>query len=593
MITGGKHPIPSTDRAGLLLLCICILAYIILRASSIPWVHDESTSIYWYVERGEFLPYVALWDAGNHFLSSAIGIVAHKIWGLSLPGSRIGSILAFPIFAWGAWRVGEFISDRGIRWVCWVALLMCPFLLDFFSLFRGYALGMAFWMMAIDGAIRYFRGSDPGDLIQLLVSLFLADMAVLSLVPLWALIVSAIGVLEFFRWMKQRGSFPWRIGLTWFLLGAVPLAFGLLLAWEMRRRALLYHGSTEGFIEVTLSSVARYVIGSDVPIVLALVVLIVVASLVIIFSRKRRSVAALIGMLLITDVLMRIGMAWILGVNYPEDRAALHMVPLAVLFIAFTADVIEVSWQRLILMSALLYLPLRTVFTLNTDHTMLWPEQSVPTRFLQKIEAFQTEQGRPMMIGAYHQLSYAIPYSARANGFGLQPPDVIGFPKGAHDVRIVDDRFIAQAIQGFQSIDHSPGNGLHLLKRKGELHLRQYDQFKIEVNEDAEFMELWRPHHPASLQDLRIEIRTRIRSDEQFLDLLIVASQKSNGKTIHYQSIPISHFRPRWQGEEFRMLLNLPRSGSDETVIYFWNPKKQVFEMDDVKVTIHEVIDPS
>ncbi len=592
MLVGEKHPVPFIDRIVFLLFSACIFTYIVIRAASIPWVHDESTTIYWYVERGEFLPYTALWDAGNHFLSTAIGIVAHKIWGLSLPGSRIGSILAFPIFAWGVWRLGEFISDRWIRWICWVALLMCPFLLDFFSLFRGYALGMAFWIVAIDAAIRYFRGSDPRDLIQLSISLFLADMAVLSLVPLWALIIAAIGVHGCFRWMKQRGPFPWRIGAIWFLLGAVPLAFGLLLAWEMRRRALLYHGSTEGFIEVTISSLARYVIGSDVPIVLALVVLIIVASLVIIFSRKRGSVAALIGTLLFTDVLMRIGMAWILGVNYPEDRAALHMVPLAILFIAFTADGIEVCWQRIFLMSSLLYLPLRTAFTLNTDHTLLWPEQSVPIRFLQKIEAFQKEQGRPLMIGAYHQLSYAIPYAARTNGIGLQPPDVIGFPKGAHDVRIVDDRFIDQAIQGFQSIDHSPGNGLHLLKRKAELRSRQIDQLQIEVNEDAEFMELWRPERPVSLRDLRIEIRTRIRSDQQFLDLLIVASQKLNGGTIHYNSIPISHFRPRWKGEELHMMLDLPRSGSDETVIYFWNPKKQAFEMDEVKVTIHEVIDP-
>ena len=65
----------ALTRERLLFLSLAALAglYVVLRAALVPWVHDECASLFWFVERGEFLPWKAHWDANNHVLSSAIG----------------------------------------------------------------------------------------------------------------------------------------------------------------------------------------------------------------------------------------------------------------------------------------------------------------------------------------------------------------------------------------------------------------------------------------------------------------------------------------------------------------------------------------
>ncbi len=155
---GRVHQDPvKQDRLAYSALAVTTLLYVALRASLVPWVHDECASIHWYMERGQWLPYRALWDAGNHFASSAIGALGHTIWGLSLPGSRAGSVLAFVPFAWAVYRLGLFITDRRIRWPFWLALLPCPFLLDFFALFRGYGPAMAFVCLGLVAAVHYIQ----------------------------------------------------------------------------------------------------------------------------------------------------------------------------------------------------------------------------------------------------------------------------------------------------------------------------------------------------------------------------------------------------------------------------------------------------
>lgn len=387
------------ERSFFVGLCIVLWAYVILRALLIPWIHDESTSLYWFVERGTFLPYVALWDAGNHFLSSAIGVLGHKLWGLSLFGSRIGSVLAFPLYAWAVYRIGSLVNDRLVRWCLWSALLACPFLLDFFSLFRGYGLGMAFFMVAVDGAIRYRSERQTRHLVQVLLGFALADFAVLSLVPLWAFVVALLAVDLGMNWRTTR-SIEVRKVLLWIVLGVLPLLFGLLLSCEMQQRGRLYHGSLDGFVPVTLTSLSKYVLGSVHPLVLIAAGASVVAATAALFIRSTwRGPLLVVAALLWADVCVRIAMALLLEVNYPEDRAALHMVPLVILLIAFAVDTLAAR-RHLFRFAALLLLvlPVRSIVTANLDHALLWPEQSVPVRFLERIVHEQGSERRLPLV---------------------------------------------------------------------------------------------------------------------------------------------------------------------------------------------------
>jgi hypothetical protein len=565
------------ERSFFVGLCIVLWAYIILRALLIPWVHDESTSLYWFVERETFLPYISLWDAGNHFLSSAIGVLGHKLWGLSLFGSRIGSVLAFPLFAWGAYCIGSLLRDRLVRWCCWSALLFCPFLVDFFSLFRGYGLGMAFFLVAVDGAIRYHTGRQTRDMVQVLLGFALADFAVLSLVPLWALVVALLAVDLFTHWRNMR-IIELRKVLLWIVLGVLPLLFGLLLSWEMRRRGLLYHGSLDGFVPVTLTSLCKFVLGSVHPLVLLGAGALVVAATAALFLRSAwRGPIRVIAALLWADVCMRIAMALLLGVNFPEDRAALHMVPLAILLIASAVDAI-VARRQVFRVAALLLLvlPVRSLVTANLDHTLLWPEQSVPLRFLKRI-ADEQESDQRLTIGAYHQLSMVLPYAARINDLSLNPPDVQGFPHAPTDYSIVDERFLDEALPGYRTVDHAPGPGLYLLQREKPLKLEQLERHGFDFLIDTtEFMEIWRNDTSSVTQDLFFEVQAVLDSDAPFLDLHLVMEQKKGDEALHYHTTRLAALSPRWRNGRLHVSVRMPTvPEANSRVLYFWNPDRE------------------
>lgn len=584
----------SIDRAWFVPVAMITWVYVIVRAALVPWVHDESASLYWFLERGEYLPYRSLWDAGNHFLSSAIGAWGHKLWGLSLLGSRMGSVLAFPLYAWAAFRIGGAVRDTVVRRSMLVALILCPFVLDFFAVFRGYGLALAFLLVAVDGALRYWRSASLGSMSQMLIGLLLADLAVLTLVPLWAMAVGATG-LHVARQGWQLRRFPMGPAIVWVVTGALPLALGILLAWELKRRGLLYHGSLEGFVQVTLASLARYTLGSDNPIVLAALASTVLFAVIVVLARWRVAGAvSLLAVAVVAEVMMRSSMAWLLDVNYPEDRAALHLVPLSILLLAAAVDHLAgrtpwVRWCALVLW----VLPLRAVLTANVDHTLLWPEQSVPTRFLHQVA--QAQGTRPATLGTYHQLSLAVPYTARLHGITVGLPDTHDFPHTPTDHRIVDDRFLAEALHGYRVVDHAPGPGLYLLQREQPLRFSPLGPLvRITGGEGREFMELWRNDTTAVQEDLWFDLRTSLRSDAAFLDLHLVMEQKRAGESLHYQTWRLALLAPQWQGGPLHQMVRMPQvPDADERVLYIWSPQRQAYSLGEGTLQMLRLVDPS
>ncbi|MBK8497233.1 MAG: hypothetical protein IPL52_00085 [Flavobacteriales bacterium] len=172
-----------------------VFLLVLLRALLVPLVHDEATSFIAYAQGGRFLPFASLWDANNHYLNSLLGFIGFKLFGLKLLALRYGSVLSYLLFAWSAWRLGHLVQHRTVRWVLWSALLLCPFLLDFFSFFRGYGPAMAFLLFSVQALLRFAQWHRRGDLLAVLLGMAVANGFLLALVPLWAVILVVLTVL--------------------------------------------------------------------------------------------------------------------------------------------------------------------------------------------------------------------------------------------------------------------------------------------------------------------------------------------------------------------------------------------------------------
>ena len=566
----GKH-----ERGAFLAVALLLLAYVAMRAATMPWVHDECASLFWYVERGEWLPGLAHWDANNHVLSTVIGLLSYKLVGLSLLGSRIGSVLAFLLFAWAAWRLGQRVERALVRWAMILALLLCPFLLDFFSLFRGYGLQMAFWLMALDGALAHARDRSTNSLIRALLALVLANAAVLALLPLWAAMV----VFGLYFVLRRRPSGWKRHAFLVIMLGAVPVMLGAWLSVELKQRGLLYHGTLEGFVSVSIGTLCTYVLGAK-SLVLAWVIMAMMAATLCIGVWLGRRDVLIVSGLFWADAALRIVMALMLGVNYPEDRAALHLVPLMVLAMAFSADALaartkHASW----LILPLLFLPLRSsarwLLDLD-DRTLLWPEQQISRGTVLALNDYAVHVRRPAVLGAYHQTCLSVPYAMRVNGLGAVVPMSEGFPGGDQDMRLADERFLARASVGYAEVD-SWSDHPRLLQRKESLSLLPIAEQELSIlNNDAEFIELL---HPDTLEPgvaYAIELDAAVTSDG-YMDLhLVIELGEEEGLSGYRDDVPFALFRPQWNGERLHVIRTFTsRSNAARQVIYLWNPTKQ------------------
>ncbi len=556
--------------------------YLLARAMRVPMVHDESASVLWFVRSGAWLPYLAHWDANDHYLSSGIGILFTGLFGESLIALRAGSLLGFVAYAWATWRIGARFQAGPVRACMWVALLLCPFLLDFFALFRGYGLELAGWMIALDGLLRYTAERTSSHGVQVLVGMLLAGSAIVALLPAWGLVLL---VLAWLMWegrhrITRRALFLQTI--IFFLLGVLPVVLATGLAFELKARGLLYHGGTEGFFTVTFGSLCRYVLGSGSAwVVGAVFTLLVFAGATavreVVRTRRFDDPLVLINSLLWSDAVLRVLMATLLGVNFPEDRAALHFVPLALLSIAFALDRLSlqrawIAWGATIL----LVLPIRAVLTANIDHTTAWPEQSVPTRFLSLAEDLEHASPRPLLIGGQHQLALCWPMSAGLQGKVTRSLQTVGFPEGTHDLRVVDARFLREASEGYHVIDSAMGPGLWLLQRDQRAETVPAGILRApERSTREEFDELAQlPVEVLGAGEALVEVKVALILPSSSPDVrLVIEVNDAEGNKLFYDAVAPMVLRSAWAGQRLRRVWGLPHMPkAARAIIYLYNP---------------------
>lgn len=579
----------AKDRGPFLLLACLTGVYVIMRAARVPLVHDECASLLWYVQPGEWLPDASHWDANNHFLSTGLGVLFHRLFGLHPLALRLGSVLAFAAYALGCWRLGVHQREGVVRWSIWIALMLCPFVLDFFALFRGYAIELAAWIWTLDGLFRFAVSRSGKALVQVLVSLLIGTSAMLSMLPVWLVVLASLGALITLEAREHGMRAIAKQGALLMTLGVVPALCASLIALRMQDMALLYNGSTEGFITVTLRSLTLYVLGTEQPVVIVLVLCsVVVATAVgvrtLLRAGRWTSPLILVLLLLWGDVVLRILLARLRGVNYPEDRSGIHFVPLVILVAGLAAG--ELAQRRRAMrwsVAVLWVLPLRTVMLLNMDHTELWPEQSVPSRFMAKAGQLQYAMGRPLLVGGYHQLALAWPVQARLSGVPPMSLQTEGFPAGLHDLRIVDRRFLQEALPGYGVIDSADGPGLWMLKRARPLEPEEaWRAASVPRKGSDEFFELAQP--PDSLfhgTPTMLELTVPVQLDPIPPDLSIVLEvNDAHGDKLFYRAVALGTIASHWALDNLRQTYALPAMpGAARAVLYVYNPRKVAVEL--------------
>ena len=399
-------------------LTALVFAYIVLRAWSIGLTPDEATTYLVHARATwwDILTFARPIKSNNHLLNTLLIKISTLAFGdsefvIRLPA--LGGAVLYLVSTHAVLR--RLLPDR--LFLAGLTLLVVnPFLIEFLSLARGYALGLGFMMASVFYLVRWVEEPESERAAsRLTVALALLAIAVLAVLPflnVWAGVVSTIVVLTVLGLLGQPFSGRMLLRLARGLAPGVILLVLVLLfqIYRFFRHREFYYGGREGFFENTIGSLVSSLSYSNphIPEILVqsgrwlAVGLVVACGLVgIRLIVQRPAIPIARTLLLITGTIVFGAIAIssqhaLFGMPYVIGRTAIYFVPLAFLqwlvVEAWFTSAQSPGWAcrstTILAYAVSLGIFVHGVQSLNLTHTVAWKGQA-DTRAAMQVLASQ------------------------------------------------------------------------------------------------------------------------------------------------------------------------------------------------------------
>lgn len=351
-------PNPSNKKIPLqlslvLLSGLGIVWYIIYKASTTSYTHDESYTYTHYVHQG-FMDIVSYKTpyTNNHILNTVLMKYCELLFGSSELSLRLPNILAFILYSiFIILLLYKYIPK--LMFPFYLLMVLNPHLLDFFALARGYGLSFAFLLMSLYYLSLYFTSKQNKHLILFNVGAFLSVMSNFSLLNYYVAALIVYNIVSYvvlkidstsnnYHFYKQN-----KINIVSVILS------GMVLYEPLRRiskMSLLDFGGKNGFMEDTvgtaiysffyemyvtpfLETMFKIFIVSVVALTLIIILKAIVQRNITLF--KAHISLLPINLILIAIVTITIAQHLILGNDYYIHRFALFFYPIFILNFIF------------------------------------------------------------------------------------------------------------------------------------------------------------------------------------------------------------------------------------------------------------------
>jgi len=394
------------DRA-VQFLALLAFAYTFIRASILSITHDEALTYLISASTSfrDILAYNLPAMSNCHLLNSVLIKLLTGILDVSELTIRIPALIGHVLYLAGIYNILKFFLKKTRLIFGMVLLLFNPFMLDFFSCARGYALGLGFMSLGLLFLFRRIKESRYAkDIKNTSLAIALLTISVFSNISFFNVFLSVATVFMFLEVSESISVIKNRqsalLFLKQFLKCFLPLAPGILLLWvayaqpiiKMSKGQEFYYGGTEGFWQNTVKSLAevtlygrvypRLFIGIE--LLIAGVIIIALAALVYKLAVKSqfnlidKYLSCILAILFISA--LSIGLQHILfNTKYVIERTAIYFIPLFYLLVLILwrkADSIKLSPARNIL-NIFFYLIvsaslLNFVTSVNFGHFLSW-----------------------------------------------------------------------------------------------------------------------------------------------------------------------------------------------------------------------------
>lgn len=406
-----------------LIVSIAAFLYVLIRAIQMDITYDEAWTLRDFVPQSVMHILNYTWcDANNHIVNTLL-IKLLTSFHDSLFIARLPNVLAFILYLYFSYKIGYQFIAGWVGMAAFLLLILNPFLLDFFSIARGYGLSLGFQMGSLYFLLLFFREKKAG---QSLFSLALGALAVLSnftllnyWIVLWFIICS-------FPVVSREGFKPGRNILN-SLIVVIPL---IALAYEPIRKLVksgsLYYGGSDGFYSDTLVSLTKYTFYSQetstmVYLALNLFLLFLTGSVIwSFFSRRFEMIAPknIILCTLILTVLSVIVQHYLLGTLFLINRTALLFYPLLILVFCFSLNDFSKTWLPLLISGSMVFaFGLNFFRHANFHKTALWYFDSQTTAVLERLNEIGKKQNKKLKVDYSWPLQSSFGYYSQQNNY--------------------------------------------------------------------------------------------------------------------------------------------------------------------------------
>lgn len=334
----------------LILGVIFFCALIAYRAWAIPMTHDEASTWlnYRHINVWSCISNAACWGtANNHWLNTLLLQWSAFFWGDEAWSLRLPNVLAGAGYLICAALIAtRHTKNHGLQVAGFLMLGAHAYLLDFFSLARGYGLMAAGVIWGIYALLCYL---EKYELRWLAISLFALLFAILG--NFTALLPWSAMALGWFLWLMVNKKYELLIrhGVLWFvnagilffllrfpiktLAGSGEFNWGSADPWAMGRDLM-----------VSVLYGARYVgdLTSLYLLIALLVIIVAICTPVFLIKTKEHTAPVIfLGLLLLLNVFVIILQQKIMGTLAPIGRKSIYLIPLLFGFFALSLAMIR------------------------------------------------------------------------------------------------------------------------------------------------------------------------------------------------------------------------------------------------------------
>ncbi len=407
----------------LLLSALALLTYTILRAHYICMTHDESGSYRIWLNFDIFSCFVdpGCWRTANlHFLFVLLMKGTVGLFGDSELAIRLPSIIGHLVYLYFSWRLVKMWSSSSWLVLCGFIILNAnPFLLEFFSLARGYGLAMTCMMASIFYVSDFIKNKNNGAAWGMFVWAFLAVFSNYTMLNYYACMIAVVALVFIFLYLKkiETNLLAWKKLL---FAGVVVSGFmGVILYMPITTLSKVgeFEYGAVSFWDTISSNIKRSMYGVkyfnefNVEIFAAVLILLLtiggVASIRWFFKEPHNksaqfSVAAFL--LPFLTGLASIVQHYLLDVNYLVGRTALIFLPLVAItvFMTFVQCVKfgKKRWLKFLPFLIAGFVVVHAIRSFQFTHSSEWWYDSHTKAVLEYLDE-KTPEGKTVTLGVH------------------------------------------------------------------------------------------------------------------------------------------------------------------------------------------------